>query len=749
MQSRASFLFRLLGLALVLAMLLAGWLAWQSGAGLAKLKGQSIAGWRIESGRLASIESGRLLFDELQLSQDGQGGARIELALQGVQIDFSLFKRHVDLLQVRQARAVWRAGMAREPQAWPHLLETRLPLTELRIEHLLASVDLNQGRSWQIATPLHLFQQSDGRLQLKAEIDRQPLSLLVTPGPAVQAELHWPDKHEQPPVVDLYVTYAKSSSLSSDVIKDDSVELNGRIPLRLARQLGKWLMPGIQLPNANGILDLKARLNLGPYLGQWTSLDAQLDAEHVQLEWGNATDSRRLELNGPASMQLRPGEQGVQWSTTLQPVLQWKISAGRGPTWMAASTLSQSWRFAPGPQTYSSTMPFELQLKGRKPLALRLDRLQLDLGPDASLRSANGQLHLPATKFHADWPAAALDTQWRLRDQKLALTGQLSVQGRPLLKLEGDYALSSSCGQARLDYAGSLATLDRLLQPRPNSLRLLSMKDGDGSGWLSGQLCLRPGKASEEPLVTGQWQLKQAEIGWDKAVAKGLDLELKLKGITPATGSLALKLETASLAGGLALSPVRIDLDWAASHLQLHRFDAGLLDGNISAAELALDIPADPGPISWQIPLAVSNIDLERLLTMLDVPGLSGSGRLSGQLPLVWTPAGVEIRHGQLSSHGAGQLRYASQVPVTDNPGLQALRDFRYSQLGLDLDYQADGQYALNLRLDGHNPEFYSGHPIAFKLKLGGALPGLFKGALLSGDFDAYLLKQLQQGKLE
>ena len=37
----------------------------------------------------------------------------------------------------------------------------------------------------------------------------------------------------------------------------------------------------------------------------------------------------------------------------------------------------------------------------------------------------------------------------------------------------------------------------------------------------------------------------------------------------------------------------------------------------------------------------------------------------------------------------------------------------------------------------------------AWQLKLDGALPGLFKGALLSGDFDAYILKQLQQGILE
>ncbi len=748
MKSRR-WIFRFIGLALMLSMLLAGGLAWQSRGGMNQLAGQSIAGWTIDSVQVESIESSRLMFDQLQLSQDGPGGSRIELALQGVEVDFSLFKHHVDRLQVRQAKAVWRAGKASDLQPWPRLLESLLPLTELRIERLQASVELGQGRNWQIETPLQLQQQSDGRLLMTAEIERQPLQLMLIPGAALKAELHWPHKSNKPSLADFYVTYAIENSTTNKVNKTkNQIEVTARLPLELATQLGKWLLPKAELPRGDGLLNLKARLELGPYMGQWTALDAELQTDQAQLEWGTASHPMRLQLNGPISIQLHPEKEGVEWSTTLQPALKWKISAGREPAWTAASTLKQAWRIAPGPQHYGASLPFELQLKGRAPFALTLDRLQLDLARNASLRSANGQLRLAATKLHADWPAAALETQWRLQEQKLALTGQLSLQGQPLLRLSGDYALQRSCGQGRLDYAGSLATLDRLLQPRPKSLQLLQIKAGDGSGWLTGQLCLRPGKAVD-PVVTGHWQIKQAEIGWDKALAKGLDMDLTLKAIAPLTGSLALKLETASLAGGLALSPASLELDWSAKLLQLHRFDAGLLDGRLSAAEVGLKLPASPGQISWQIPLDVRGIDLERLLALLDVPGLSGSGRLSGQLPLVWIPAGVEIRHGQLSSTGGGQLRYASTVPVADNPGLQALRDFRYSQLGLDLDYRAKGQYLLNMRLDGNNPEFYSGHPIAFRLKLDGALPGLFKGALLSGDFDAYILKQLQQGNLE
>jgi Dicarboxylate transport len=72
-----------------------------------------------------------------------------------------------------------------------------------------------------------------------------------------------------------------------------------------------------------------------------------------------------------------------------------------------------------------------------------------------------------------------------------------------------------------------------------------------------------------------------------------------------------------------------------------------------------------------------------------------------------------------------------------------------YQRLAAGLDYLADGRYRLRLRLEGHNPELYQGHPIDFNLNVNGELPGLLQGALLSGDFNTYLLKQLQQGKLE
>ncbi len=193
------------------------------------------------------------------------------------------------------------------------------------------------------------------------------------------------------------------------------------------------------------------------------------------------------------------------------------------------------------------------------------------------------------------------------------------------------------------------------------------------------------------------------------------------------------------------LSPVRLKLETDQGSLKLEELGIGLLDGFLEAGPGRLPLPPGSGAIA----LNVREIDLGRLLALLDQPGLEGAGRLSGILPLTWSQGKAEIRDGHLQSTMPGRLRYQPPTPVTDNIGLQALRDFHYGRLDLGLNYLADGQYRLELRLDGHNPDLYSAHPIAFKLNIDGKLPGLLQGALLSGDFDSYLLKQIQQGNLE
>jgi hypothetical protein len=67
----------------------------------------------------------------------------------------------------------------------------------------------------------------------------------------------------------------------------------------------------------------------------------------------------------------------------------------------------------------------------------------------------------------------------------------------------------------------------------------------------------------------------------------------------------------------------------------------------------------------------------------------------------------------------------------------------------MQVHYAADGAYRTQTMLEGSNPDFYSGYPIRFGLNINGTLPGLFRAAIFSGDFNRHILEQLQSGKLE
>ena len=91
-----------------------------------------------------------------------------------------------------------------------------------------------------------------------------------------------------------------------------------------------------------------------------------------------------------------------------------------------------------------------------------------------------------------------------------------------------------------------------------------------------------------------------------------------------------------------------------------------------------------------------------------------------------------------------GVLHYHGPVADQENIAFKALRNLRYHSLQGKLNYKPDGEYKLGLRLEGKNPELFSGHAVAFNLNLSGQLPALLQKGILAGDFDRPILEQVK-----
>ena len=84
------------------------------------------------------------------------------------------------------------------------------------------------------------------------------------------------------------------------------------------------------------------------------------------------------------------------------------------------------------------------------------------------------------------------------------------------------------------------------------------------------------------------------------------------------------------------------------------------------------------------------------------------------------------VEQARLEATGPGVLRYVSaDAAVALQSGgasvelmLQALEDFRYDELTLDADMDANEEVKLLLSILGHNPKVLDGHPFRFNIAL-------------------------------
>lgn len=264
-----------------------------------------------------------------------------------------------------------------------------------------------------------------------------------------------------------------------------------------------------------------------------------------------------------------------------------------------------------------------------------------------------------------------------------------------------------------------------------------------GSLLLDGRLRL-PG--ADGPAPQGWLDARAEKIAFSLGESRTRDLgfttrfELgeNIKGGGPVT------VGRAQLAAGIEVEGLstRLDMD-GASDLGIVDLRAKLLDGQLETDALRLV----QGELADSL-LHWHGFELERLLAVLDVGGLAGSGVLDASLPLVREGGGLAVRDGSLSARGPGRIRYRPDIPAS-NIGLQALQNFHYQSLEGRINYAGgSGAYTISLELRGNNPDLYGGHPVHLNLTIGGSMPALFRSLFLTGNFERAIINQLKSGEV-
>lgn len=206
---------------------------------------------------------------------------------------------------------------------------------------------------------------------------------------------------------------------------------------------------------------------------------------------------------------------------------------------------------------------------------------------------------------------------------------------------------------------------------------------------------------------------------WPPVTAPGQSLTATIRapGLPPANLALA-----GQLLGKPALKLDRVAIDVAG--------------GEISATGFTID-PAAPDIATT---LKVDHVDLAEITRLIGLDGLAGTGQLDGQIPITYKAGKLAIADGKLAARGAGTLSYKpqslpeqiTQAGDSVQLALQALSDFHYDKLGLDLDKAADGEGTVVLHLEGRNPAVMSGQAFNFNIRLESNFDRLADIAMLS-----------------
>lgn len=160
------------------------------------------------------------------------------------------------------------------------------------------------------------------------------------------------------------------------------------------------------------------------------------------------------------------------------------------------------------------------------------------------------------------------------------------------------------------------------------------------------------------------------------------------------------------------------------SAVRIEAFETAFAGGRLSVAPTVLDAAAGTGTAA----IAVDNVDLAALLGAIGLDGISGTGRLSGTVPVGLAGKAIVIGGGRLAAAGPGVLRIRSEAAKSALAGggaevalmLSALEDFRYETLTLDIEKEAAGEGRVILRTKGNNPAVQAGRSFVINLNVSG-----------------------------
>lgn len=364
---------------------------------------------------------------------------------------------------------------------------------------------------------------------------------------------------------------------------------------------------------------------------------------------------------------------------------------------------------------------------------------------------------LTLTGLPALAPAFDIDAAVTLDQQSLSFTTPLLLRnGQPDagIAVDGSYNLDSGSANVQIQIGSmqfsSSAALSAWFNEWPYAFDLLA-------GTISGDIAARWRPATDDDESEGTLVMDIAATLQDVAGSyediffRGLNLNLLASLDTSAAFPVETALLTATVADvdpGIPLENLILSfqLERATQRLLVPDFRATVLGGTVSGSALEYDFDRERNDVT----LRFDGLRLERILELADYDGVEAVGAVSGEIPIAFTAEGVEVQAGTLQADApGGYIRYLAGAAGTQgNVGLdlvnQALGNYQFDSLVSDINYSADGELMLGMKMQGHNPDMNNGQRINLNLNLTDDIPALLQSLQAARAIEDFLQQQYE-----
>ena len=178
------------------------------------------------------------------------------------------------------------------------------------------------------------------------------------------------------------------------------------------------------------------------------------------------------------------------------------------------------------------------------------------------------------------------------------------------------------------------------------------------------------------------------------------------------------------------------------------------LKGNILGGSFYIPAIQWPLKLGRSVDVQLNAIDLAQVLALDKRQGIVVTGKISGQIPIIFNGKNYMIKEGELHNISNGVIQVMNNPAVVNlkanNSQLQlafdALQNLQYNQLSSAVSLSDDGYMLLKTVIKGYNPDIDD--DVNLNLNLNYDLLGLLESLSITERFENNLIKGLQKTKV-